>query len=281
MLLASLALALTLAPVGAPASPAPGGPRPKPTVVDVVAREYAFTMPDSIPAGLVTIQLRNEGKQLHHFWMVRLTEGRTFADLMSHLKAHPEQMPAWAVNIGGPQPPAPGGSSNATLLLTPGRYAVLCVVPGPDGVPHVAKGMSHPLAVTESAAERVATEAAAGMKPDLQVRLVDYGFEFSKPLSAGEHTIRVQNDASQFHEIVIFKLLPGKSLADALTWVEKQQGPPPLLPVGGITGLDKGQHALMQERFTPGEYAVVCFLPDAKDGKPHFTHGMATQLKVE
>ncbi len=29
----------------------------------------------------------------------------------------------------------------------------------------------------------------------------------------------------------------------------------------------------------PGEYAIVCFLPDAKDGKPHFVHGMIQQIK--
>jgi hypothetical protein len=31
---------------------------------------------------------------------------------------------------------------------------------------------------------------------------------------------------------------------------------------------------------TPGEYLLICFLPDAKDGKPHFVHGMMQQIKV-
>jgi hypothetical protein len=30
----------------------------------------------------------------------------------------------------------------------------------------------------------------------------------------------------------------------------------------------------------PGEYGLVCFVPDAKDGKPHFMHGMITQLTI-
>jgi hypothetical protein len=29
-----------------------------------------------------------------------------------------------------------------------------------------------------------------------------------------------------------------------------------------------------------GDYALVCFIPDDKDGKPHFVHGMAKQTKV-
>jgi uncharacterized cupredoxin-like copper-binding protein len=280
----SLVAAVILAQVAASASaatPHPSGAKPtkpaKPAVVEVVAHDYAFTAPASLPAGLVTFRLRNEGKEMHHFWIVRLTGGKTFQDFMAHMKEHAEQPAPWAVNVGGPQPPAPGSESNATLLLTPGNYAVLCVIPGADGTPHVMKGMAQPLTVTKA----TATGPAPTMSPDIEVGLVDYGFHLSKPLSAGEHTLRIRNGASQFHEFVLFKLAPGKSVADALGWMEKMQGPPPFMPVGGVTGLDRGQSAYMRENFTPGDYALICFLPDAKDGKPHFTHGMATQLKVE
>jgi hypothetical protein len=32
--------------------------------------------------------------------------------------------------------------------------------------------------------------------------------------------------------------------------------------------------------FTPGEYGMLCFIPDAKDGKPHIAHGMMKQFTV-
>ena len=32
--------------------------------------------------------------------------------------------------------------------------------------------------------------------------------------------------------------------------------------------------------FPPGEYALICLLPDAKDGRPHFMHGMMQHLTV-
>jgi hypothetical protein len=32
--------------------------------------------------------------------------------------------------------------------------------------------------------------------------------------------------------------------------------------------------------FTPGDYGMVCFAPDLKDGKPHFVHGMVQQITV-
>jgi hypothetical protein len=30
-----------------------------------------------------------------------------------------------------------------------------------------------------------------------------------------------------------------------------------------------------------GEYGIICFDPDAKDGKPHLAHGMIKQLSVK
>jgi hypothetical protein len=38
--------------------------------------------------------------------------------------------------------------------------------------------------------------------------------------------------------------------------------------------------AFITADFTPGEYALICFLPDAKDGKPHFAHGMIQQIHI-
>ena len=31
---------------------------------------------------------------------------------------------------------------------------------------------------------------------------------------------------------------------------------------------------------TPGDYLLICFLADAKDGKPHFMHGMTKTVTV-
>jgi hypothetical protein len=33
--------------------------------------------------------------------------------------------------------------------------------------------------------------------------------------------------------------------------------------------------------FTPGHYALICFVPDAKDGKAHFMHGMTQDFDVK
>ena len=93
--------------------------------------------------------------------------------------------------------------------------------------------------------------------------------------------IRVRNQASQSHEVFVARLAPGKTAAELLAWIEKMEGPPPALPLGGTTVIAKGGENLVVLDVTPGEYALLCFVPDAKDGKPHVAHGMIKQISVK
>jgi uncharacterized cupredoxin-like copper-binding protein len=250
-------------------------------VVTVTARDFTFDAPDTIQAGLTTFELINKGPELHHIWLVRLDQGKTLADLTAAMQQGGHTFPSWAVDVGGPQPATPGTNTNATVQLTPGNYVILCVIPSGDGKPHLMKGMLRPLTVV--AAKRANGSAAkpeVATKPDVEIALADYGFSFSKPITSGRQLLRFTNDAAQSHEAFIVKLEPGKSVSDMLAWVEKQQGPPPGAPMGGITGIARGVENTIELTFTPGEYGLICFIPDAKDGKPHFAHGMMHQFTV-
>ena len=46
----------------------------EPPVVTITARDFAFTMPDTIQSGVTKIVLVNEGPQLHHAQLIRLDE---------------------------------------------------------------------------------------------------------------------------------------------------------------------------------------------------------------
>lgn len=249
-------------------------------VVTVVAREYAFSLPDSIPAGLTTFVLRDEGHEQHHVFLVAVPDGKTPADLVAAIKAGGPP-PAWGRApwmrmIGGPNSPTPGGESNATLTLAPGRYMLFCVIPAPDGAPHVTKGMLHMLTVTRHTGPR-----APPPRYDVAVTLTDYAFRFSRPISAGTHTLRITNGASQPHEMFMMRLPPGKTVADMVAWVANPAGPPPIVPAGGITDIPPGGVAYVRGTFGAGEYALICFSPDEKDGRPHFAHGMTKQFTVK
>ena len=248
----------------------------KPHQMTVVATDYKFDAPDEVPSGMMTIDLIDNGSEMHHVAFVKLNDGKTVADIQQAMK-NPGPMPSWAIDAGGVNPPHPGGGmATTTEMLAPGNYALLCFVPSPDGTPHFAKGMVHALTVTPSSDAGMPAPTA-----DIDLTLNDYSFTTSKPITAGKHTIKVENIGSQSHEVVLAKLAPGKKAADLPAWMEKPDGPPPAVPIGGVPALPKGTPAYVTAEFTPGDYALICFLPDAKDGKPHFAHGMVQQIHVE
>lgn len=247
-----------------------------PNVVTFTARDFAFTAPDTIPAGVTTFKLIVEGTNLHHAQLLKFSEGKRLADFIAAMQAFKpgDAPPTWAVEVGGPNPPAPGEETNTTQMLEPGNYAVVCFVDIPDKVPHIMKGMAKEFVVVPS------TATAVEPTPDVTVTLADFTFAVSTPLTAGQHTIRVDNSGPQPHEISILQFLPGKTMIDFQKWAEKFEGPPPVKSLGGVAGIQSGGHAFFTVNLTPGDYALFCFIPDAKDMQPHFMHGMVQAFKI-
>ena len=265
---------LTVVVACRPAQRAPAHP-PGPIVVTITATDYAFSAPDTIPAGLTTLRMINPGREPHQA-VVAGGPGKTFAELeAAMLKEGP--LPEWLTVPVGAGAVNSGDSSVVTAALTPGNYLILCFIPSLDGTPHVAKGMFRRLVVTAAAG----AAASADPQADVTVTLSDYTFTLSKPLTAGTQTIRIENNGPQLHELTIERLAPGKSLADWQKWLAGgMRGTPPATPAGGFTGPDKGKVGWLTITLTPGNFLLNCYVPDVKDGKPHFPRGMVQQLTV-
>jgi uncharacterized cupredoxin-like copper-binding protein len=238
--------------------------------------DFSFAAPMTVRSGTMTFRLVNDGKQLHHLQIVRLAPGLNAADFMRIMQRGDPQ-PDWATDVGGPNAAVPGAHTEATVTLEPGTYVLTCMIPSPsEERPHLMKGMVRELTVV-GPAKVVATEP----KPDLEARLTDFKFTMSKPIVAGRQTVRVTNDAAQPHELTLFRLMPGKSVHDMATWAGTgMQGPPPGTPIGGVTALAHGRSASFDVNLLPGNYGLICFIPDAKDRKPHLAHGMVDQFTV-
>ena len=273
--------------VGAVASSSVGGgpaarERLDPPVVTVHAKEFAFVAPASIPAGTTTFRLVNEGKEAHQISILQLTQGKTPAEYVAAIKAN--QPTPWAIGAGGPNTAGPGQTIEATVTLDAGKYILVCFVPSPGPpVPHMMKGMIHPLTVTAVAPRgaRAGASTVSAPAPDVRLEVFEYAFKFSKPLTAGKHTIEVVNTGTQEHEAVFVKLAPGKTMRDVDAWfVSGQHGPAPMAPAPGMAGLGRGRTGTFTTTLTPGRYGLACFIPDVKDGKPHFEHGMMQTFKV-
>jgi hypothetical protein len=234
--------------------------------IAITSSDFFYLAPDTIPAGLVRIRLSNTGKEHHHAQLARLHPGHTVRELRDTLAAG--GLPAWVTFVGGPGVPAPGLRSEVIVPLEPGSYAVLCFVESSDRVPHLAKGMIRELTV-------VPGESAVRPEPPVDARLLldDYSFALSRGLTAGRRTIRVENRGPQPHEVVFVRLQPGKTAASVLAWFKSKKGPPPGEPYGGTVALQTGQVNFVIADFTPGDYALLCFVPDAGDGRRHVAHG--------
>jgi hypothetical protein len=104
-------------------------------------KDFLFDMPDSLPAGALTVEVINDGPESHEFNIHRLEDGKTANDMLEFLNG-----------TGGPPPFTPVGGINglstglkgyAELNLEPGTYVAICNIPSPkaEGHPHFTLGM--------------------------------------------------------------------------------------------------------------------------------------------
>ncbi|HET9602948.1 MAG TPA: hypothetical protein VFO96_01560 [Gemmatimonadales bacterium] len=258
-----------------PPASAAAGIAVQPHQVTVVARNYAYQMPDTLASGLTTFHLINKGTEPHHLMFYRLDAGKTMSDAFAELKTG-GPLPSWMHPVGGPNAPAPGNDAWATVSLAPGHYMAFCHIPSRDHILHLAKGMMKDLMVVPAGGPR------ASMPPaDLSVTLTDYAFNFSRTPVAGPQTVAIINQGTDTHELILSKLDPGKTAQDFVNWINKQDGPPPVTPYGGVTDIAPGDTILARIDFTPGNYSVTCRVRAATDSVTHDLHGMNMGFTVQ
>lgn len=248
---------------------------PEPNTVTVIASDFGYQAPDQIPSGVTTLRMVNAGAEPHHTVIARIDAGRTVDELLDEYRTE-NYWPEYVTYVGGPGEAMPGDTSSVTLQLEPGHYVLLCFIFSPDGAPHLMKGMTRMLEVVESG-QQLAVEPT----PDVTVHMADYAFGFSGPVPSGDVTFRVENAGPQVHDMVIIQTEPGKSVEEFLEWLESaDEGPPPGRIVGSITGMNVGHHVSFSTHLEPGEYTVLCWVPDIKDLRPHFMYGMMQRFTV-
>jgi len=250
----------------------PGAPR---TLV-VRAADYSFSAPDTVSAGLTTLRLVNDGREMHHVQLVRIGRGHSFDELRKSAEAG-IPIPPWVTPVGGPNASTPKDDARVVLGLAPGTYAMLCFISSPgDRTPHYAKGMLRQLVVREASVGGAREPTADG-----RIILSNYSFTVTPLLRSGRHTLRVENTADQPHEVIIARLAPGKTVVDLLDWIKRQDSPPPGEPAGGTTAIAAGGVNYITASFAPGNYVMLCFVPDESDGRSHLEHGMFSEFRVD
>lgn len=246
-----------------------------PQEVTFTATDFAFAGPDSIAPGFTTIRLVNQGAQDHQLILGRLDDGKTLQDLMAFMKDHPGAEPPFLSWHGAANGVAGGGTNGATVDLPGGTYVAICFLPDPtDGRDHLSKGMVKELVVAGSPGVG-SPPAATG-----EIRLKDFSFELPA-LVAGTHTFRVINDGPQTHELQVVRLNDGATAEQYLAaFAPGAQGPPPGVMIGGPGAYSRGLEGYWTVTLTPGNYLLLCFVPDHADGKPHLMKGMVREFSI-
>lgn len=246
-------------------------------VLDVTAKEaggrYSFETPTELEAGVVTINLTNEGQEPHQAALIRLDEGKTAEDFVAGF-AEEEGPAEWIHPEGGVAAADPGGGqSNITQELEEGAYLLVCEIPGPDGKPHAANGMVAELTV-EGEADDELPEA------DLTITAKDFAFDVPT-IAAGEHTVELSNAGPADHEVVVVALQEGKKGQDVVQFFSgPPAGPPPFRSfLGGLAPTGRGRSGFLTADFEPGGYTLLCFVA-TPDGRPHFSLGMIRDFTV-
>ena len=242
-------------------------------VVEVRAAEFFFQAPDTIPAGLTTFRLLQTGlvvdrirsgaqgrdrvadkgdptRGLHMLWVVRLDSGKTVTDLY-RAAASGARMSSWARQLGGPAFVFPPSTTNATIDLEPGNYALVCYVGSAHADrsrSHLLNGMFRSLTVTAALQRR-----PASAKVDVVATISgDKAVTFSQPLRAGRVVVRVENETDEDLEFKFQRVPVGQTGAEFLA----TRGAGPGTSAGGLSSVPTRASVVTTLDLTSGEYIV-------------------------
>lgn len=257
------------------------GPQPRVASITVSMSEYTIDVPDVVPSGLVEVHGLNEGEITHQAVFARLSEGQSAAEYVEAF------MDDAAGNLdasdlrGGVQLVRPAAEQTVTVDLEPGRYVVLCTLPGPEaGENHLSHGMWEEFTV-EGAMSNVSNRVDL-IPTNGRIELIDWAFGVPDTLRSGD-VYTVVNSGTQAHEIGMAELADGATRDDVIAFLTGQapvDAPPPIDDLSGVGFLSPGESQTLPIDVPPGRYVFVCYIPDPNDGLPHFMKGMISVVDV-
>jgi len=109
-------------------------------------------------------------------------------------------------------------------------------------------------------------------------------FSFSGPdsIAPGVTSVRMANQGTQAHHLIVGRLEPGKTLADLMAFFQANpNGEPPFLTWrGAAASVAPGDTTGSINDLPAGQYVAICFVPDPADGHPHVSKGMIREFVV-
>lgn len=275
--------------------------RSGPAVINVSAIDHKLiTSADQVASGWTTIRFRNRSDAPHFIFLEKLPcvgaapcEQKTvedskalivpvFQNFMDAINGRSPMfpaagfaLPAWfgsIVYLGGPGLTSPGETSEVTVDLQPGTYAIECYVKDEDDVFHSVDGMIRGLVVNDASNQSgppphtafgVTISSTAGITLDgapvragVQVFLVHFADQTVYANALG-------------HDAHLVRLDPGYDPAALDAWMNwaapgglAEPAPAGVHFLGGTQDMPAGSIAYVTARLEPGQYAWIAEVPD-------------------
>lgn len=241
-------------------------------------RTYGFEGPASAPAGWARVTLTTEDVEPHQLVFLRLDQGVGYDEFLETLHERDLEQGGDFTLAGGVGGVTTGERGTVLLDLQEGEYALVCLIPGPQGRPHVHDGQVMRFEVTPAEGE-----ALPPPQPDANITMREYAYELpAEGIGATARILAFVNDGGEAHEAPLVRLEDGATLQEFLEVLEAGEGPPPGALIGGVVGIPPGGTGYAVVTLEEGvTYGAVCFYPAGDDGAPHFAHGMMVEFTPE
>lgn len=257
--------------------------------IDVLAKDYTFTVADSIPSGWSTFRMKNTGMMDHFFLLTKLPDTVTIDDYIRDvagafgvaweaLKANKskdvafgllgENLPEWYASaraMGGAGLISSGEVAINTLKLDPGYYVMECYIKTENGQFHTELGMITPLIVTKEESNNIPPQ------PNFKILLDNENMATSGNIVAGENIFSVKfNEQTPFglgNDIHIAKVNDTTNLEALAQWMDWSNIDGMVSPgapakfVGGTQEMPVGYTAYFKCILEPGNYVFIAETP--------------------
>lgn len=133
----------------------------------------------------------------------------------------------------------------------------------------------------EIVAAQEATPAAAAY-PEVVITATEYAFDVQPTIDGGWTTLTLDNQGAEEHQAFLLQPTGDATIDDVLAALETPDFgafQEVSTAKGGLPNVDPGQRASVVMNLAPGEYVIVCAVPD-ENGTPHYVLGMHAQIEV-
>lgn len=256
--------------------------------IEVVAKDFTFTVADTIPSGWSTFRMKNTGMMDHFFLLTKLPDSLTIDDYLSDVAAAfgvawealkenkskevafgllGEHLPEWyasAKAMGGTGLISGGETAINTLKLDPGYYVMECYVKTKNGQFHTELGMINPLIVSDEITDNKPPES------DVQIALTNDSLQIGGNIKSGTNVFSVSfKEQTAFglgNDIHIIKLSDSMNLDEVSQWMDWSNikglvSPGPGVFVGGTQEMPVGYTAYFKCDLSSGDYAFIAETP--------------------